>query len=530
MFRVLVTDSLDREGLDHLDGQDDVELDYRPKLAGPELARAIAESDALIVRSGTQVTADVLANPGKLRVVARAGVGVDNIDLDAATRAGVLVLNTPDANTISTAELTMAHMLTLARKVVPACNSTKAGAWERKAFQGTQLAGKTLGVVGFGRIGRAVAERALAMKMHVIAFDPFFAGMSASEVDFCDSVDALIPQCDIITVHVPLTPATTGLIGKAQLAAAKPGLLAINCARGGIIDEEALAEAVQAGRIAGAGLDVYTKEPPEGNPLLGLDHVLVTPHLGASTAEAQAGVAMEACEAVLAYLREGEILGAVNIGGVDLRLDEYGRRVTDLAGRMGVILAKLCHGPVRRLKVTLSGERVQSAGAAVTRTMLVELLRPYLDQRVNVVNAAQVARERGLAVEVAHVPDAQTREEHIEARVSSAGEHRIAGAVVYDGRPHIWQINGYHMDMIPEGQMVMLFNEDKPGVIGVVGTVFGDAGVNIADMTISRQGDRAMMVIRIDGTAGGDVVERLGETDMILWVDAVELPPLGDGA
>jgi D-3-phosphoglycerate dehydrogenase len=336
----------------------------------------------------------------------------------------------------------------------------------------------------------------------------------------------MMPRCDFITVHAPLSAETEGLIGKEELALARTGLVVVNCARGGIVDEAALAEAIQSGRVAGAGIDVFTEEPPRDNPLLRLENVLATPHLGASTIEAQAGVAMEACQAVLAYLREGEIRGAVNVGGVDLRLDDYGKSLVDLACRMGAILSRLSRGPMRRLKVMVSGERAQTAATACTRMMLVELLRPHLAQRVNMVNAPQIARHRGLAVEMVQVPESQLRQDQIEAHLTCEAEHSIAGSVVYDGLPHVWHIDGYRMDMIPEGQMVMLFNEDKPGVIGVVGQVFGDAGVNIADMTISRRGDRAMMVIRIDGKAGDGLLRKLSASRPILWVNAVELPHL----
>lgn len=524
MLRVLVTDSLGQEGLAFLAAQDDVETDIRVGLKQAELAEAVRTADALIVRSGTQVTAEVLEEPGQLRVVARAGVGVDNIELDAATRAGVLVMNTPDANTISTAELTMAHILALSRNLVAACNSTKAGGWERKRFSGAQLAGKTIGIAGFGRVGRAVARRALTMEMRVLVHDPYYAGSGAPEVEFCGSIDDMMPRLDVLTVHTPLTDQTTGMIGAAQFALAKPGLLVVNCARGGIIDEPALAEAIRSGKVAGAGIDTFATEPPGESELLKLDEVIVTPHLGASTAEAQAGVAMEACEAVLAYLRDGDVRGAVNIAGVDFQLDANGKRLADLAQRMGAMLSVLSMGPLRRLKVTLYGQRAQAAGMACARYMMVELLRPHLNHRVNVVNVMEIARERDLAVEVIQVPDSRHVEDQIEAHVSSDEEHSIAGSVVYNNLPHVWQIDGYRMDMIPAGQMVLLSNADRPGVIGVVGAIFGNAGVNIADMTISRQGPRAMMVLRVDGEIGDDLLHMLADAEPVLWVCSVELP------
>ena len=526
MIKVLVTDSLGQEGLDFLAAQKDVETIVKVGLQGEELAEALRQADALIVRSGTDVTAEVLADPSRLRVIARAGVGVDNIALDAATAAGVLVMNTPNANTISTAELTMAHMLALSRKVVPACQSVKEGKWDRKSFKGVQLAGRTLGIIGFGRIGRALAKRALAMEMNVVAYDPFFPGEPGGGVRFADSVDALMEQIDVLTVHTPLTDETRGIVGAAELAKAKPGLMVINCARGGIIDEAALADAVRSGRVAGAGVDVYTSEPPEGNPLIGLDGVVATPHLGASTTEAQAGVALEACRAVLAYLRDGDVQGAVNVAGVDFRLDAYGKRVVDLAQRLGCLLADLSRGPIRRLKLTLHGDKTHAAGATAARFMLVELLQRHLEQRVNVVNVVGIARERDLAVEVVQAPgDGEHYIQQIEAQVSSDAEHSVAGSVAFDDLPHIWQIDGYRMDIVPEGQMVVLSNADKPGVIGVVGHLFGDAGVNIANMTISRQGRRAMMVIHIDGEVTPDLLTRLREPEPILWVESVKLEP-----
>lgn len=534
MFKILVTDSLGQEGLDFLAAQKDVEPVVRVGVTGQELLDTVRAADALIVRSATKVTAEVLADPGNLRVVARAGVGVDNIDLDAATRAGVLVVNTPDSNTISTAELAMAHMLALARKLVPACNDTRAGGWDRKSFSGTQLAGKTLGVVGYGRIGRAVAQRALAMEMNVAVFDPFFAGESGGEVAFCENVQDLMRQADIITVHTPLTPETKGMIGEKELAMAKPGLLVVNCARGGIVDEQALADAVRSGRVAGAGVDVYTQEPPKGNPLIGLDNVLTTPHLGASTAEAQAGVALEACRAVLGFLREGDVRGAVNVAGMDFRLDEKGKGLVDLSQRMGRILACQARGPLRRLKVTLCGEAAHKAGTACARFLLVELLQPHLEQRVNVVNAVQTARQREVAVEVVRSPEEHVHGDLVEAQVSCArpephegdSEHSVAGSVLYDGLPHVWQIDGYRMDMIPAGQVVIVRNADEPGAIGVVGTLFGNACVNIADMSISRRGKTAMMVIRTDGGADKAVLDALAKAEHILDVRSVELPPL----
>ncbi len=523
-LKILISDPLSEKGQKFLREQDDVEVTVDTGLSEDELAKVIGDYDGLIVRSQTKVTKKVLSSPGKLRAIARAGVGVDNIDLAAATRAGILVMNTPDANTISTAELSFAHILALSRNVVQACASLKSGEWNRKKYAGRQLAGRVLGVVGYGRVGRAVASRGVAFGMKVIAYDPFFSP-SGGQVEFSASLEELLKQADYITIHTPLTAETTGLISEKEIALCKDGAFIVNCARGGIVDEEALRKALESGKLAGAALDVFSSEPPKDNPLIDLDNVVVTPHLGASTSEAQAGVADEACRAILDYLRGTDIRGAVNVGGVDLRLDEYGKRLADGARRIGVLLGTLCSGSVERLQVVLHGKRVQETGAVLGRFALAEMLKPHLEVNVNVVNVGHIARERQIALETIASADGEEREEVMEFSAAFGDEqHSISGGVGHDERPHVWSIDGYRMDMVPEGEMVLLFNDDRPGVIGIVGTLFGRAGMNISDMTIARREERAVMVIKTDAPLPDKLLQELRAAEPILWVDSVSLP------
>lgn len=527
MPRVFVSDKLEKQGLDLL-RQAGLELDDRSGLKGEELKQAVRAADGMIVRSGTRVTAELLEDPGKLRAVVRAGVGVDNIDVEAATRAGVLVMNTPDANTLSTAEHTMAMMLALSRLVVSACVHVKGGGWQRAKYQGVQLAGKTLGIVGLGRVGRAVAARALAFDMKVLAFDPMFRGATAMEdrVRLVPSLDELFAASDYVTLHAALTDASRGLISRDVLAKAKKGLRLINCARGDLVDEAALADALRENRVAGAAVDVFTTEPPpKDHPLLGLEQVICTPHLGASTAEAQAAVSVEAAQAMLDYLQNGAVRGAVNIADLPRDLSPRDRAYADLAGRMGTILSALCPTGVDHVTVTTHGDGLAPMAAALRKFTLASLIGPHFAGRVNIVNADQVAREHH--VDVRHVtrPERRGLTDHLEVAVAAgATTHEIEATVFVDGLPRILRIDGYRMNIEAAGDLVLIFNDDRPGVVGVVGTVFGKHGVNIADMALSRSQKRALAVLKLDAPPPPACVAELSAHDAILSVQAVRLP------
>jgi D-3-phosphoglycerate dehydrogenase len=534
MPRILVADKIAEPGLERLRAASDVTFDVRHGLPPAELARAVAEYDGLLIRSAVTVTADVLAHPGKLRAIARAGVGVDNVDLDAATAAGVLVLNTPDANTISTAEHTFAVMLALHRRIAAAHAHLIGGGWNRAAYEGEQLAGMTLGVVGYGRIGRAVARRALAFEMEVIVFDPFVTPSTSrnESVTFVDSLHALLQRADCVTLHATLSPDTDHMIGPAELSAMKPSATIVNCARGALIDESALADALNADRIGGAALDVYEHEPPTDSPLLSARNVVLTPHLAASTAEAQTRVSVDAVDALVAYLLRGEIRSAVNVTGLPAQLSPRARSFIDLAGRMGTILSPWCAAGVDRISLTVNGDSLAEVAATLALQAMTSVLGPHVDTRLNLVNAKGFAADRGIVVEHTVQPIASGRPDSIVVTAHARGEtHSIEGTVLADRQPRVLAIDGYRMEVVPERTLVLIFNDDQPGVIGLVGRRVGDAGINIADMALSRRDRRALMLLKLDAPLPDAVRDALRASNPpILSVRTISLPPASSGS
>lgn len=540
-MKVLVADKLAQEGLDVLLSAG-AAFDIKVGLKEPELAHEIATGgyEALIVRSGAKVTAKVLEQPATLRAIARAGVGVDNIDLPAATARGILVLNTAEASTLSTAEHALALLMSLARKIPQAHAHVKTGGWKRNDYQGTQLAGKTAGVVGLGRIGRTVASRLLALDMNVLGFDPYFAEAAAldGKVKLIRDFDEFLAQLDVITFHVPGGEGTRHLLDRRRLfEIARKSLLVINDARGEVLDEIALADALREKRIAGAAIDVFAAEPPpKDHPLFSLDNVVLTPHLGASTDEAQTAVSVEACRAIVAYLTRGEIRGAVNAGGLRLDLPPDERPFADLASRMGTLLAALCDGALKSITVRASGTRAPKLLSTLLRLATVELLRPHVEAGINVINAEFIAKSMGTDLVTVHEPSPPQGMVgdivSIRAQLHDGASHRVLGTVYADGLPRVLRIDNYAMDMVPEGQMVLITNRDQPGVIGLVGTSFGDAGVNIADMVISRDlaadgGPTATMLLKVDSAPPDALVNRLKARPHILRVKTLVLPPRG---
>ncbi len=538
-MKILVADKLAEEGLEFLTSSG-VTYDVKIGLNEDELAAAVPEYDGLIVRSGVKATAKVLANPGKLRAIARAGVGVDNIDLEAATGKGILVLNTAAASTLSTAEHAWALLMSLARKIPAANQALRSGALEwkkRSAYQGTQLAGKTLGVVGLGRIGQTVATRALAFEMNVVGFDPFYPKDTAldGKVKLVRDFDEFLKQIDVITFHVPGGAETRHLLNKERLFnVARPNLLVVNDARGEVVDEMALAEALKAKKIAGAAIDVFETEPPaKDHPLFSCENAVVTCHLGASTDEAQTAVSVDACKAMVAFLQTGEIRGAVNAGGIKLDLPPDEAPFAKLAVRIGALLTAYAGGGYKTITLRVSGPKAAKHANTLLRLATVELLKPHLTDPVNVINVEHVARTRGIELVAINepTPPAGLVGDIVGVRVqSSTGEsHRILGTVYQDGLPRVLRFDNFNVDMIPEGQMVMIENEDRPGVIGTVGTSFGDAQVNIADMVISRdvQPDgkaHALMVLKVDSAPTDALVNQLRARPGILRVQCVKLP------
>ena len=527
-YRVLVADAIAAEGLGPLRADGRFELVERVGLKGEELARAIAEVDAVLVRSTARITRQSLAHADRLKVIGRAGVGVDTIDVDAATERGIAVLTAPSGNTISAAELTFALLLALVRRVPAADRSMKAGEWDRKSFSGLELYGKTLGLVGAGRIGGEVARRALAFGMHVLAYDPYLTNERAQalQVELATLADVL-GRADVLSVHVPLTDATAGLIGERELAMMKPGALLVNAARGGIVDEAALCRSLGEGRLGGAALDVYQEEPlPPEHPLRTLPNVVLTPHLGASTHEAQQNVALEIAEGVRLALLEGDLSRAVNapaIGGEEMRRL---RPLLDLAERLGRLASALADGAVERVEVRYAGAG-ENAIRPLAASALVGTLSTVVGRTaVNFVNALHLAESRGIEVQRVGLSPHGDYAEYIELRLTERrGEVSVAGALLAEAHPRVVRIGQYHIDVVPRGTLVMLRNRDVPGVIGRVGTLMGDAGINIGEYHQARltAGGEALAAISVDGRLSGELVEALRRVPEVLEVRQVEL-------
>ncbi|HVF51315.1 MAG TPA: phosphoglycerate dehydrogenase [Pyrinomonadaceae bacterium] len=527
-IKILVSDDVSESGLEPLRAAE-FAVEKRTGLKFEELCEAVRDVDGLVVRSETKVTAALLEYAGRLRVIGRAGVGVDNIDVAAATARGIAVMNAPDGNTMTTAEHTLALLLSLARRVPQGHASLSAGRWERKKFVGVELRGKTLGIVGLGRIGRVVASRARGFEMKVIAYDPFTAPEQARELGL-----ELLPlaevcaRADFLTVHTPLTSETRGIIGAREFALMKRGVRVINCARGGLVDEHALYEAIKEGRVAGAALDVFETEPPAaGNPLLGLEEVIATPHLGASTREAQEGVALTVAEQMRDYFLTGALRGAVNVPTLNAQELSLLQPYLMLAERLGRFQAQLVDDAVREVRIVYAGEIGEVDAAPVTRAFLAGLLR-NVSARANFVNAFLIAEERGITVTASYKRTAGNEltpaiETHV---VTSSVEHVVSGALF---GPHdkgrITEIDGFRIEAIPTGNMVVTRSSDVPGVIGRVGTCLGTHGVNISHFHLGRRerGGEAMAVIETDAPLDDATLAELRSFPEVISARRIEL-------
>jgi D-3-phosphoglycerate dehydrogenase len=532
MPRVLICDKLESSGLDLLT-QAGLEVDNRPGLKGGDLQAALRAADGCIVRSGTQITADLLADPGKLRAIARAGVGVDNIDVAAATRRGIVVMNTPGGNTLSTAEHAIALLAALARHLPAADASLKAGKWERNKFLGSQLAGKTLGIVGVGRVGREVARRAVAMGMRVLGLDPFLTPERAAElgVEKVDDLDGLLPRCDFLTVHTPGGPETKGLIGPEQIAQLKKGARVVNCARGGIIDEAALATALASGQVSGAAIDVFDPEPPPAdNPLRSAPNVILTPHLGASTLEAQDAVAREAAQLLIDYLTRGVVQFAVNMAAVDRAELEELRLYIDLARRLGLLHAQMDQGTIREARLTYRGDLARRGTKLLTAAFATGLLESRLEG-VNVVNAELLARERGIEIIEATSPKSVDFGSLLHTEVTADKKSYTAAGTLFGNQYlRLVQLGPHRLDAYLDGVLLIFTHHDQPGLIGHIGTVFGRHQVNIAQMTVGRRqpGGEAIAVLNLDSLPPPAAIEEVKAHGLISSVSVVKLPPVGE--
>jgi D-3-phosphoglycerate dehydrogenase len=526
--KVLVADAIAREGLALLEAAPGVEVQVATGLKGEALQSAIRGVHALIVRSATQVTASLLEAADALEVVGRAGIGVDNVDVAAATKRGVVVMNTPGGSATTTAEHALALLFSLSRQIPQATASMKAGKWEKSRFMGREISGKTLGIIGVGNIGRVVADRARGLKMKVIAFDPFLSAEAAAraEIERC-SMDELLSRSDFITVHAPLTPETKGLLGEAAFAKVKPGVMILNCARGGIVDEAALHEALRSGKVAAAALDVFEKEPPGSSPLFALDNFICTPHLGASTDEAQVAVSVAIAEQVLDYLGQGTLRNAVNFPSISRELLDVLGPYLSLAERLGALAAQVHSGGFERVYACYDGDVASYELSAVTSACLKGLLSRVFDEAtVNYVNARLVAREHGVEVIEAKSARAKDYTSLLTLRVAGGGEEiQVAGTLFGKNDARIVRINQFRLELLPEGPGILLHNLDRPGVIGAIGTVLGARGINIARMQLGldRTTGEALSVWSIDTPAPPEVIDEIRGLPNTLSVKAIHL-------
>lgn len=513
-MKILVAEPLAAAGIDLLKAQPgwDVVVS-NPK----EYAQHLEDADALLVRSAVKVNAEVLAKAPKLKVIGRAGVGVDNVDLNAATAAGVLVMNTPGGNAVSVAEHTLGLMLAMARSIPQANASTKSGKWEKKKFMGTELRGKTLGVVGLGSIGREVLRRARGFEMKIIAHDPYVSSQAAADLGVpLATLDELYRQADYITLHVALTTETQGMLNDAAFAKMKKGVRVVNCARGELIDGAALAKAVQSGHVAGAALDVFQTEPPDaGEPLLALDSVLATPHIGGSTEEAQEIVGVRIVEQVVEYLQHGVALNAVNVPA--MTADQY-RAVgpfVDLAERLGIFAAYVASGNPRAVGLTYRGKLAEYNTLLVRNAGVAGVLSRSMAQKANVINALQFAADRGIAYAEHHDTVSARRNSVTLQLETDSGTTTVEGAVIFD-KPRLLQVDGTHCEMPLTGHLLVLKNRDVPGVIGFVGTVLGKNNVNIGNFSLGRteteSGEReALAILETDTPVPEQVLKQILE-------------------
>jgi len=527
-MKILITDSLAPQGLEVFKRNPDFEVDERLGLKSEEIRKIIADYHGWVIRSGTKVTAEVIEAARNLKVIGRAGIGVDNVDVEAASKKGIVVMNTPGGNNVTTAEHTISLMLALARHIPQAVASLKAGQWNRDRFVGVELCNKTLGIIGLGNVGRIVAERALGLRMKVLAHDPFVPPENAAQLGVeMVRLEEVFEKSDFITVHVPLTSETRGLINRKTFAKMKPGVRIINCARGGIVDEKDLEAALREGKVAGAALDVFVEEPPPRNhPLISMDQVVTTPHLGASTDEAQLNVAIAVAEQMVDFLTRGVIRYAVNVPAVSAELLIALRPYLTLGEKLGSLQVQMLAKLPREVYIEYSGVVTQYDVAPLTLAVLKGILTPVMESSVNYVNAPVVARERGVKVveSKSSRPTDFTSSITVRAKIGDQ-EIEVEGAIFGSNNPRIVKINNFYLEAVPEGYILMLHNRDVPGVVGAVGTLLGKKGINIAGLELGREkvGGMAISLIHVDEPVPKETLEALRSLPDIVSADLVKL-------
>jgi len=527
-MKILVSDSLAAQGLEVFKNAGGFEVDVRLGLKPDELKKICADYDGWVIRSGTKITAPLIEAAKNLKVIGRAGVGYENIDVDAASKKGVVVMNTPGGNNVTTGEHTISLMLALARHIPQAVASLKGGKWDRNKYVGVEVCNKTLGIIGLGNVGRIVAERAAGLRMKVIGYDPFIASENIARLGVEPvSLEDILSKSDFITVHVPLTQETKGLIDREAFAKMKNGVRIINCARGGIVDENDLAEAIQSGKVAGAALDVYVDEPPPpDHPLIGMHQVITTPHLGASTDEAQLNVAIAVAEQMVDFLKRGVVRYAVNVPSVSPELLEVLRPYLTLGEKLGSLQVQMADTLPKEVHVEYRGEVTQYDVAPLTLAVLKGLLTPVMESGVNYVNAPLVARERGIKVVESKSSQAGDFASSIFVKImTDTLEREVEGAIFGSRNPKIVKVNGFYLEAVPEGYILILHNRDVPGVVGAIGTLLGHKGINIAGMELGRRekGGDAISFIHVDNEVPKETLDELRGLSQILSAELVKL-------
>ncbi|MEC8240948.1 MAG: phosphoglycerate dehydrogenase [Planctomycetota bacterium] len=536
MNRVIVLDSIAQEGLDLLEQAEGIEYEVITGLAGSELREALNKFDAAICRSGVKITAEALEGNKRLRAIARAGVGTDNIDKVAATRTGIVVMNTPTGNTLSTAEHAFSLMLSLSRNIAPAYHSLCEGRWDRKKFMGSQLGGKTVGIVGLGRIGQEFAKRAQAFEMEVYAFDPFLSAEMAAQLGIqrVENVKDMLPKLDYLTVHTPLTPETRNLIDVEELELLKPGARLINCARGGIYNEAALVQGLESGQLGGVALDVFENEPCTDSPLFGKPGVLCTPHLGASTEEAQTQVAVEAVQLITRFLQSGEIRHAVNTAALDPATLKSLSGYLQVAYRLGLLAAQWHGGAIDRVNLSYRGEISSKDTKILTSSLCAGLLEGVVDDEANVINAEVLCKERGIRLSEERSAETTSFSSSMTVTVSGEGKDLAIGGTLFGSdMPRLFRLNEHRLEAYMDGNMLIFEHQDRPGVIGSLGSALGQHDINIAQMSVGRTlqepDGKAIGVLNLDSNVPAAAIEEILKFDGIDAVNPINLPPSKGG-
>ena len=527
MIKVLVSDALGDAGIELFRETAGIDVDVKTGLSSQALEEIIGDYDALVIRSATQVTEQLLDAGKNLKVVGRAGIGLDNVDIPVATKRGIVVMNTPTGNVITTAEHAIAMMMSLTRNIPQGTLSMKAGRWDKKLLQGREVYSKILGIIGFGKIGSIVADRAKGLRMKVVVYDPFVAPEQIEKAGF-DSVtlDELYQRSDYISVHVPKIKETTGLLNKAAFDKMKEGVMIVNCARGGIVDEDDLHEAMQSGKVAGAALDVFQAEPPGECRLFKLDRIICTPHLGASTREAQTNVAVAVAQQIIDYLINGTIINAVNVPSVAGDLLEKIGPYMAVGDRMGCLQAQLADGPVKTVTIEYTGDFKGMDLAPVSTAILKGLLTPMVQYAVNFVNAPVVAKEMGIKVTESTTSETEDYTHLITLRVKTdAGENLVAGTIIGRSDLKVVKINNFRLELVPEGHILLIFNQDRPGAIGGIGTTLGSHDINIGRMYVGQEkdGNQNIIFLQTDTPVPPDVLDELRSGKFVDSVTPLEL-------